>query len=108
MVKKRVPDWLNSSLWSASPSATDDDCRRYDSKLSTPTPPSPPLPVPPPVVVVVQEQSSKSEPKESVDDVHDASFDSSAEDISRQAQFLAEVRDFIPISTGIWIFFLIF
>lgn len=94
MVKKRVPDWLNSSLWSASPSATEDDrLQRYDSKPSTPTPPSPvapPVPEPPPAVV--QEEPPKPEPKESVNNVHDASSDDSAEDISRQAQLLAEVR----------------
>lgn len=93
MVKKRVPDWLNSSLWSASPSATEDDrLQRYDSKPSTPTPPSPvapPVPEPPPAVV--QEEPPKPEPKESVNNVHDASSDDSAEDISRQAQLLAEL-----------------
>ncbi|XP_065862794.1 uncharacterized protein [Euphorbia lathyris] len=54
MGKKKVPDWLNSSLWSTTPSssANDDHLPPYSSKLSTTTgtesPVEPPVPVPPP------------------------------------------------------------
>ncbi|XP_050220522.1 uncharacterized protein LOC126670745 [Mercurialis annua] len=61
MVKKKVPEWLNSSLWSTNPSssttattADDDRLHRYSSaKLSSTTEVTesiiqPPLPVPPP------------------------------------------------------------
>ncbi|KDP39352.1 hypothetical protein JCGZ_01109 [Jatropha curcas] len=66
MVKKKVPDWLNSSLWSTTtttttttPSSTaDDDHLQPYSRLSTNSPTKatespiePPVPVPPPAVI---------------------------------------------------------
>ncbi|XP_012572282.1 uncharacterized protein [Cicer arietinum] len=83
MMKKKVPDWLNSSLWSAptSPPSTHDNSPIL-SPTSPPQPPSPPLVVqdPPPTQVI---EESRSE------DHHDAS--PSAFDISHQAQLLAEL-----------------
>lgn len=92
MVKKRVPDWLNSSLWASSPSTDDDRILRYapppttTSSSASDSPIEPPVPVPPPVVV--REEPSKPEIKDSHDDDNGSS---TAEDISRQAQLLAEL-----------------
>ncbi|GAB2249583.1 hypothetical protein Droror1_Dr00012942 [Drosera rotundifolia] len=118
MVKKRVPDWLNSSLWSSSPSPTpspstsstiadpssdDSRLRRYpsskhdrdvvaaeeDSSIR-----HAPVPQPPP--------GARSEPKEEVErrdeertstsrDKRDLSPVISAEEVNRQSQLLVEV-----------------
>lgn len=92
MVKKRVPDWLNSSLWASSPSTDDDRILRYVSPPTTTSssasdsPIEPPVPVPPPVAV--REEPPKPEIKDSHDDDNGSS---TAEDISRQAQLLAEL-----------------
>lgn len=92
MVKKRVPDWLNSSLWASSPSTDDDRILRYapppttTSSSASDSPIEPPVPVPPPVVV--REEPPKPEIKDSHDDDNGSS---TAEDISRQAQLLAEL-----------------
>lgn len=93
MVKKRVPDWLNSSLWSSNPSPeVDDRVLRYNPKPITipehQQPQSiqtPPIPEPPP------QQHHKEEEDE--DEDHGTSTTSifSPEDISRQSQLLAEL-----------------
>uniref|UniRef100_A0A2P2JTJ1 Rab-GAP TBC domain-containing protein n=1 Tax=Rhizophora mucronata TaxID=61149 RepID=A0A2P2JTJ1_RHIMU len=58
MVKKKVPDWLNSSLWSTTPTTTtgassDERSQRHASMLSSTT--DPPIPVPPPAAVIREE-----------------------------------------------------
>ncbi|XP_062109188.1 uncharacterized protein LOC133819843 [Humulus lupulus] len=106
MVKKSVPDWLNSSLWSSTPPPDDDRFQRYSSKpISTTTaagtsasePPrvNPPVPVPPPSAVAEREPPSRREISEDSrfgeEVVNGVSSAPSAEDISRQAQLLAEL-----------------
>lgn len=102
MVKKRVPEWLNSSLWSSPPSAfpaDDDRAQRYTSKPSTPTTTTtsasvvePPLPVPPPSSAREQ-PPPEPQPVDSVSDHDDrGAAVPSPEDFSRQSQLLAEVR----------------
>uniref|UniRef100_A0A7N0VME7 Uncharacterized protein n=1 Tax=Kalanchoe fedtschenkoi TaxID=63787 RepID=A0A7N0VME7_KALFE len=66
MVKNHVPDWLNSSLWSAAASPDDDRPRRHSPKY-TPTPITPidsqeasiepPMPEPPPPPPLVKEDA---------------------------------------------------
>ncbi|CAL5214098.1 unnamed protein product [Lathyrus oleraceus] len=86
MMRKKVPDWLNSSLWSVPKSppssvATEDNSPFY-SPISQPRPPSPPVVVqdPPPEQII---EDSRSE------DQHDAP--PSDFDISHQAQLLTEL-----------------
>lgn len=86
MVKKKVPDWLNSSLWSAptsppSPAATEDSSTVV-SPSETPPPPSPPVVVqdPPPTQII---EDSRTEDH---DDVTPSAYS-----ISHQAQLLTEV-----------------
>ncbi|KAF8402112.1 hypothetical protein HHK36_013064 [Tetracentron sinense] len=91
MGKNRVPEWLNSSLWSSSPSPDDDRLLRYNSKPSTTvakTPVEPKIPEPPPKIV--EEEHAKPETRDSRSD-DDSSSSFSAEDISRQAQVLSEL-----------------
>ncbi|GAB2221754.1 hypothetical protein Drorol1_Dr00012942 [Drosera rotundifolia] len=118
MVKKRVPDWLNSSLWSSSPSPTpspstsstiadpsSDDSRlrrdpssKHDRDVVAAEEDSSirhaPVPQPPP--------GARSEPKEEVErrdeertstsrDKRDLSPVISAEEVNRQSQLLVEV-----------------
>ncbi|KAH7521696.1 hypothetical protein FEM48_Zijuj07G0060200 [Ziziphus jujuba var. spinosa] len=108
MVKKKVPDWLNSSLWSTTPSSNDDHSLQYASKpsptatsaasagydVSEPPAVDPPVPVPPPSVVVERE-SPKPETQDSnpsyEDNSNGVSSTPSAEEISRQAQLLTEL-----------------
>ncbi|XP_024194659.1 TBC1 domain family member 13 isoform X2 [Rosa chinensis] len=100
MVKKRVPEWLNSSLWSSPPSAPpidDDRTQRYTSKPSTATTTSsdsvvePPLPVPPPSSVRA-EPPPEPQPADSISDHEDkAAASPSPEEFSRQSQLLAEL-----------------
>ncbi|XP_023549378.1 TBC1 domain family member 13-like [Cucurbita pepo subsp. pepo] len=102
MVKKRVPDWLNSSLWSSTP-VDDDRLHRYTSEpattMSSPEPVvEPPVPVPPPSAsTVVRTESPKSDTRDSrvnnnvSNDDNDTSSGPSAEDVSRQAQLLVEL-----------------
>ncbi|KAJ4723206.1 TBC1 domain family member protein [Melia azedarach] len=45
MVKKKVPDWLNSSLWSSTPPPEDDRLQRYVPKPITADAVEPPIPV---------------------------------------------------------------
>ncbi|GAB4851888.1 hypothetical protein Ancab_031287 [Ancistrocladus abbreviatus] len=111
MVKKRVPDWLNSSLWSSPPdSSTDDRLRCYSpssltSSIHSPSnctvdefPVHPPVPQPPPAAI--RPEHLKSERKESREDANGTSTSSpsststsslSAEEISRQSQLLVEL-----------------
>ncbi|GMH20287.1 hypothetical protein Nepgr_022128 [Nepenthes gracilis] len=106
MVKQRVPDWLNSSLWSPPP---DDRHSRYSSSaVNSRHSPSdyvavdecamhPPVPQPPPAAIRPTEPPPKSEPKESRQDANGTSTSSSSnsniseEEISRQAQLLVEL-----------------
>ncbi|KAK1592829.1 hypothetical protein Q3G72_033487 [Acer saccharum] len=68
MVKKKVPDWLNSSLWSTAPPPPDDDRlhRNAPKPIATTTvdPPLPvaPLPPPPPPVPAPVVVSTKEDP----------------------------------------------
>uniref|UniRef100_A0A803Q190 Rab-GAP TBC domain-containing protein n=1 Tax=Cannabis sativa TaxID=3483 RepID=A0A803Q190_CANSA len=112
MVKKRVPDWLNSSLWSSTPPPDEDRFNRYSSKPTTTTttdddddvvsttttstagasasdPPrlNPPVPVPPPSLPPLRREIS-DDSRFSEDVVNGGP---SAEDISRQAQLLSEL-----------------
>ncbi|XVF84629.1 hypothetical protein PTKIN_Ptkin17bG0052600 [Pterospermum kingtungense] len=111
MVRKRVPDWLNSSLWSTTPA---DDClHRYSPSPTTATSTSasaavseptvqPPVPVPPPAAPArPQSTSPKSEIRDPLNknsnndsndnDQNGDSSDVSPDEISRQAQLLAEL-----------------
>ncbi|PON92543.1 Rab-GTPase-TBC domain containing protein [Trema orientale] len=113
MVKKRVPDWLNSSLWSSTPPPDDDRLHRYASKSTTatttatssspstitaPVPPKvdPPVPVPLPSAAAetepVPNRGTAEESRSVKEEVNGASSGApSVEDISRQAQLLAEL-----------------
>lgn len=96
MMKKKVPDWLNSSLWSAptvphSPAAattttttTTEESSPVHSPISPPQPPSPPIVVqdPPPKQIIEDSRS---------DDHHDHDVPPSAYDVSHHAQLLTEV-----------------
>lgn len=117
MVKKRVPEWLNSSLWSSTPSHDDEDRQsRYStrpitntntiSSLSTVEPTViPPVTVPPPAATRVEpskppETKDSPSSKSSISDLSHNGISEEAgpsvEDISRQAQLLAEVSP-IPV-----------
>ncbi|GKV16697.1 hypothetical protein SLEP1_g27302 [Rubroshorea leprosula] len=101
MVKKRVPDWLNSSLWSSPP--TDDRLLRY-SAASTPEPAlQPPVAVSPPAAARPNPSppprpetrdlahSNNIDDSKSNNDRNGSSSVPSPEDFSRQAQLLAEL-----------------
>lgn len=96
---KKVPDWLNSSLWSSA-APPPDRVSRYDSKSTAEPPPppatGPPVPVPPPSVV--REEPPKPEGVNSrnsrEDDSNVRPERPSAEEISRQSMLLAEVSAF--------------
>ena len=101
MVKKRVPDWLNSSLWSSphppSPSQPYDDgedyrlCRGAAEEADSPV--HPPVLEPPPSVA--RSEHLKVEIRDRINESSDngsyGSGSSSVEDISRQAQLVQEV-----------------
>ncbi|KAK2975208.1 hypothetical protein RJ640_022100 [Escallonia rubra] len=112
MVKKRVPDWLNSSLWSPPPPPPQDPVSRYDSKSSATTESAssstaaaandvvvldPPVPVPPPSLIRAEPPKAElRDPLSSADENDNgssaaASNSSSAEDMSRQAQLSQEL-----------------
>ncbi|OVA10397.1 Rab-GTPase-TBC domain [Macleaya cordata] len=94
MVKKRVPDWLNSSLWSSNPSLDDDRLLRYAPKPSTPEPPppiEPPIPEPPPRPTPNVEKEESPKPESRNHDDRRSSPSVSPEEISRQSQLLAEL-----------------
>ena len=119
MVKKRVPDWLNSSLWSSTPSVDDDRLHRYNSEpaatTSSPEPfVEPPVPIPPPSVsTAIRTESPKSDTRESRANNNVSNDDNgtpsgpSAEDVSRQAQLLVEVCLFVRWSAWIVLFIFI-
>lgn len=112
MVKKRVPEWLNSSLWTSTPSPDDDDRQRNSTRpTSTITISSPPAVEPrPPPVSAGAEPPKPPEAKDyptnnsaSNDRAYNGTSEDagpSAEDISRQAQLLAEVIPF-PLSLSL-------
>ena len=103
MVKKPVPDWLNSSLWYPSPSsavrpsssATNDavSSSEYASAQTDHPPETVPVPVSPPSAVSAE--SPEVEIRDPLSDDSDnggsVSPTPTAEDISRQAQILQEV-----------------
>ncbi|KAJ9555634.1 hypothetical protein OSB04_010248 [Centaurea solstitialis] len=117
MVKKRVPDWLNSSMWSSSPAPTtisppskspsgspSHDNRRggyasvssaVTSSDSSPAIIEPPVPIPPPTLIRPEPPSKpESAPRTEVRDPFSGSDDgvtSSVEDDSRQAKLLQEL-----------------
>ncbi|KAL2647598.1 hypothetical protein AAZV13_05G128000 [Glycine max] len=100
MVKKKVPDWLNSSLWSSSsPSSPPSSAVASPFEQPPPPPPRPPSPAvvtpseppprppsPPAVHDPLPTQRIDDSPRED----HGDGF-RSAHDVSRQAQLLAEV-----------------
>ncbi|XP_010274015.1 PREDICTED: TBC1 domain family member 13 isoform X3 [Nelumbo nucifera] len=96
MMKARVPEWLNSTLWSSKSPPVDERLHQCSPKSSTPTisaaePPrvEPPLPQPPPKLII-QEPSTPQMTDPRGDD-HRNSPSSLTEDISRQTQLLAEL-----------------
>ncbi|GLT73210.1 hypothetical protein SLA2020_450830, partial [Shorea laevis] len=106
MVKKRVPEWLNSSLWTSTPSPDDDDDRLQRNSTRpttiTTTISSPPAvePRPPPVSAGAEPpkppdtEDYPTNNSASNDRAHNGTSEDagpSAEDISRQAQLLAEI-----------------
>ncbi|XWS13410.1 hypothetical protein CRYUN_Cryun36dG0034900 [Craigia yunnanensis] len=116
MVRERVPDWLNSSLWSTTP--TDDRLNRYSpsptttittttttAAVSEPTVQLP-VPVPPPVAASRPQSAPTPTPTQSEirdpvnknsnnnsndNDQNGSSSGVSSGDISRQAQLLTEL-----------------
>ncbi|KAM7485813.1 hypothetical protein LguiA_001822 [Lonicera macranthoides] len=112
MVNKKVPDWLNSSLWSAPPPPTStppppaDDDRLTSNSATVSTAPavSHIEPVRPPAAT--RPEQEQEPPKVEIrapmggdgynDDNESSTTSSKAEEISRQALFLQEVlQDFI-------------
>ncbi|KAK1259861.1 hypothetical protein QJS04_geneDACA020775 [Acorus gramineus] len=108
MVKKGVPEWLNSSLWSSPTAAsaavedTDDNHPLHRHRVSVKSPgtssrrePSPPPPHPPP--------PPPPEPVEETTFVESEGPGFSADEISRQAQLLAELLlGYLPKDRGLW------
>ncbi|XP_058103263.1 uncharacterized protein LOC131246844 isoform X1 [Magnolia sinica] len=101
MGKKGVPEWLNSSLWSSSnPSSLHND--RYHIKPETvapdPLPPPPPPPPPPRPQTLPKEEKRpsragtlESDDPPAYDNDPSSLSASSPDEISRQAQLLAEL-----------------
>ncbi|KAI4317525.1 hypothetical protein L6164_025387 [Bauhinia variegata] len=110
MMKKRVPDWLNSSLWSSNPPPSDDHQNlRYStttnatatttsSTITTSTPSTedrsvdPPVPVPPPPMIEDPPEPQRIQDARVDNGAKDHNGTSglpSADDISRQAQLMA-------------------
>ncbi|KAL9671316.1 hypothetical protein QQ045_008884 [Rhodiola kirilowii] len=102
MVKNRVPDWLNSSLWSSDAPTEDDRSRRHSPKY-TPTPIEPidseeasiethvPESPPSPPVVVEEASLSQEESEEYRSKEDDHMRIPSAEELARQSQLIAEL-----------------
>ncbi|KAF7837001.1 TBC1 domain family member 13 [Senna tora] len=95
MVKKRVPDWLNSSLWSSAPSsATPTTTYANEEQEHTVVDPPipPPSPSPPTREDPPQPQRIENSRTNNVTNDHNGtSSPPSTDDISRQAQLLAEL-----------------
>ncbi|XP_010527478.1 PREDICTED: TBC domain-containing protein C1952.17c-like [Tarenaya hassleriana] len=114
MAKKGVPDWLNSSMWSTSPSPGDDRLLRHSSSAvsqpiveisPSPSPPPPPLRVSPPSTKSAAPDPPLPAPpppaKTESNDQRNGSGNAGGEnwtpeaspvgDVSRQAQLLAEL-----------------
>ncbi|XP_021894287.1 TBC1 domain family member 13-like [Carica papaya] len=104
MVKKRVPEWLNSSLWSTTPSPNNDRVAHYSPATSSASSIAtveatldPPVPLPPPPAPPVQAPAPKTDsrdPRNDSSNGNDNNGDSvgpSPDDISRQAQLLSEL-----------------
>ena len=101
MVKKRVPDWLNNSLWSSPhpPSLSQPYDDGEDNRLhrgvaeEADSPVHPPVPEPPPSTA--RPEHPKVEIRDRINENSDngssGSGSSSLEDISRQAQLVQEV-----------------
>lgn len=107
--KKGVPDWLNSSLWSSNPAPQEDQrLLRHTPKPETLAPPEPsPPPSPPPQTLPKQEERPTTEPDEDHPTVHDPKLPAfSVEEISRQAQLLAEV--WVRVRVSDFLFCLLF
>ncbi|KAL3724567.1 hypothetical protein ACJRO7_029699 [Eucalyptus globulus] len=109
MVKKRVPDWLNSSLWSSAPPPDDERLLRYASKYASADdgdgdgwpeaasdPPAPaaaaarPPPPPAPTRVVARGEPAGAARAGNDEENGDAEGPS-GEEFARQAQLLAEL-----------------
>ncbi|GAB2295695.1 hypothetical protein Dimus_029849 [Dionaea muscipula] len=108
-MNKRVPDWLNSPLWSSPPpppdSPDDDRLPRYpsspsfDSKhpssaLANDSPVHPPVPQPPPKPDLIKEsprQDANAQTSTSSSSSSPSTLILSAEEVSRQAQLLIEL-----------------
>uniref|UniRef100_A0A7N0TSW1 Rab-GAP TBC domain-containing protein n=1 Tax=Kalanchoe fedtschenkoi TaxID=63787 RepID=A0A7N0TSW1_KALFE len=89
MVKSRVPEWLNSSLWSSP--IDEDRFSRYASKFATTD-----SPVSPPVPILQPEPPRQPEPPTRPPvgrdtDNEDENGGCTAEDIARQAQLVVEL-----------------
>ncbi|KAI4345362.1 hypothetical protein L6164_012493 [Bauhinia variegata] len=110
MVKKRVPDWLNSSMWSSKPAPSDDHYNLRYSAITTATatttsPTSstspaedhsvdPPVPVPPQPIIKDPPEPQRIQESRVDNGANDQNGNSglpSADDISRQAQLMAEL-----------------
>ncbi|XP_035539471.1 TBC1 domain family member 13-like [Juglans regia] len=108
MVKKGVPEWLNSSLWYSASSQEDDDrVSRYSTRPTTISSSSPEPAVETPPVLQPPASSTRVEPAKLAENKDSPTNDShssdlsyngiseeagpSAEDISRQSQLLAEI-----------------
>ncbi|KAL7251183.1 hypothetical protein ACSBR1_013085 [Camellia fascicularis] len=109
MVKKRVPDWLNSSLWSTTPPPPShpppldsDDAAKSTSAAASPSwsksaaaesKVRAPVPVPVPPPSAVRPEPPKVEIRDPLRDHSDngSTGSPSAEDFSRQAQLLQEL-----------------
>ncbi|XP_040989394.1 TBC1 domain family member 13-like isoform X2 [Juglans microcarpa x Juglans regia] len=121
MVNKRLPDWLNSSLWSSTPSLEDDERLSRHSTTTTTTisyspaveptldPPTPPTPPSPTRVDPEKPPETKDSPSNdshssdlSYNDISEE-VDFSTVDISRQSQLLAELLlGYLPPDRGLW------
>lgn len=111
MNKKKVPDWLNSSLWiSAPPPPADDRPQRPAlDPLAAPAEPltRPPVPVPPPSAARPEQPPPPPPPEPEVEEPRDGNGGESrepgrpsAEEMSRQSQLLAEVSESVLSSSS--------
>ncbi|RID65511.1 hypothetical protein BRARA_D00700 [Brassica rapa] len=104
MAKKGVPEWLNSSLWSSSPSPIPDDRPlRPPPAAATTVPPSPPIverpsPSPSPSAISTAPAPIRPPSKSETNDLQNGSgvdgpgsVTPAAEDVSRKTQVVAEL-----------------